>query len=75
VAYEPSPDLEDALGDLKDADVPDTLADEVIGAVRTQKRWLGLHPREWALVSVAFALFVLGLQTLITWGMNRFFGE
>ena len=74
MAYEPSPDLKDALGGLKNAAVPDDLADRVVDAVRTQKRYLGLHPKEWAVIGLAVALFVVGLQLLLSWGMGRFFG-
>ena len=71
MSYEPSPDLEDALGELKDAPVPKGLTDEVIGAVRTQRRYLGLHPKEWAVIGVSAAIFIVVVQLLIWWG----FGE
>ena len=75
MVYEPTPDLEQALDGLKDAEVPDDLADEVIDAVRTQKRYLGLHPREWAVIGLSLTLFLIAIQLLLTWGFGRFIEE
>lgn len=63
----PSPRLEQALRGLRNALVPVGFADTVMHRVRSERRWMGLHPREWAFIGVSFGAFTVAVQVLVAY--------
>lgn len=71
---QPHAELEAALGGLSKVSAPDDLADRVMTRVRSDRRWMGLVPQEWAFVGGSLGVFTVAVQALFSYGFRLLAG-